>query len=129
MAEPDATSETTSDATSEATPAATSGATARPTVEELREAVRQVEDPEMRMSIVDLGLVYGIDIDDGGMVTVSLTLTTPACPVGPMLQSQTYHVLTQMDGVEDVEVNLVWDPPWDPKTMASEEVKMMLGIW
>ena len=129
MAEPDATSETTSDATSEATPAATSGATARPTVEELREAVRQVEDPEMRMSIVDLGLVYGIDIDDGGMVTVSLTLTTPACPVGPMLQSQTYQVLTQMDGVEDVEVNLVWDPPWDPKTMASEEVKMMLGIW
>ena len=60
---------------------------------------------------------------------LDLTLTSPACPIGPMIQGQAYHLLTQMDGVEDVEVNLVWDPPWDPKTMASEEVKMMLGIW
>jgi metal-sulfur cluster biosynthetic enzyme len=46
-----------------------------------------------------------------------------------MIQGQIYHVLSQMDGVEDVEVNLVWDPPWDPKTMASDDVKLMLGIW
>ena len=100
-----------------------------PTVEELREVLHQVEDPELRMSIMDLGLIYGVDIDEDGMVTIDLTLTTPACPVGPMIQGQTYQLLSQMDGVEDVEVNLVWDPPWDPKTMASEEVKMMLGIW
>ncbi len=100
-----------------------------PTVEELREVLHQVEDPELRMSIMDLGLIYGVDIDEDGMVTVDLTLTTPACPVGPMIQGQTYHLLSQMDGVEDVEVNLVWEPPWDPKTMASDEVKMMLGIW
>lgn len=103
--------------------------TTRPTVDELREVLAQVQDPELRMGIVDLGLVYGIDIDDQGVVTIDLTLTTPACPIGPMIQGQAYHLLTQMDGVEDVEVNLVWDPPWDPKTMASDEVKLMLGIW
>lgn len=101
----------------------------RPTTDELRAILRQVEDPELRMSIVDLGLVYGIDIDDEGEVTIDLTLTTPACPIGPMLQGQIYHILTQLDGVEDVEVNLVWDPPWDPRTMASEEIKLLLGIW
>ena len=101
----------------------------RPTVEELHEVLRGVQDPELQMSIVDLGLVYGVDIDEDGMVTVDMTLTSPACPVGPMLQGQIYYLLTQMEGVEDIEVNLVWDPPWDPKTMASEEVRMMLGIW
>ena len=103
--------------------------TERPTAEALREVLRQIDDPELRMSIVDLGLVYHVEIDDDGLVTIDLTLTTPACPIGPMLQGQAYHMLTQLDGVEDVEVNLVWDPPWDPKTMASEEVRMQLGIW
>lgn len=107
----------------------TTEATARPTAEEVRAVLQDVQDPELRMSIVDLGLVYGVDVDESGIVTIDLTLTTPACPVGPMIQGQAYHLLTQMDGVEDVEVNLVWDPPWDPKTMASDDVKMMLGIW
>ncbi len=106
-----------------------SDGTTRPTVEELRAVLQTVQDPELRMSIVDLGLVYGIYIDEQGVVTIDLTLTTPACPIGPMIQGQAYHLLTQMEGVEDVEVNLVWDPPWDPKTMASDEVKLMLGIW
>jgi len=101
----------------------------RPTTDEIRAVVRQIDDPELRLSIVDLGLVYGIDIDDDGEVTIDLTLTTPACPIGPMLQGQIYHLLTQLDGIEDVEVNLVWEPPWDPKTMASEEIKLQLGIW
>ena len=102
---------------------------ARPTLEELRAVLQTVQDPELHMSIVDLGLVYGIYIDEQGVVTIDLTLTSPACPIGPMIQGQAYHLLTQMDGVEDVEVNLVWDPPWDPKTMASDDVKLMLGIW
>jgi metal-sulfur cluster biosynthetic enzyme len=101
----------------------------RPSLEELRAVLQTVQDPELRMSIVDLGLVYGIYIDEQGVVTIELTLTSPACPVGPMIQGQAYHLLTQLDGVEDVEVNLIWDPPWDPKTMASDEVKLMLGIW
>jgi metal-sulfur cluster biosynthetic enzyme len=100
-----------------------------PTLEELWAVVKEIQDPELRMSIVDLGLVYHVDIDDEGLVTIDLTLTSPGCPVGPMIQGQAYHMLTQIEGVEDVEVNLVWDPPWDPRTMASEEVKMMLGIW
>ena len=101
----------------------------RPTTEELWEALKVVQDPELHMGIVDLGLVYEVDIDDAGLVSIDLTLTSPGCPIGPMIQGQAYHLLTQMEGVEDVEVNLVWDPPWDPKTMASDEVKMMLGIW
>lgn len=115
----------------EAPPAAEAprGDGGRPSPETLREVLREIEDPELRMSIVDLGLVYHVDIDDDGLVTIDLTLTTPACPIGPMLQGQAYHRLTQLDGVEDVEVNLVWDPPWDPATMASEEVRMQLGIW
>ena len=100
-----------------------------PSLDEINEVLHTVEDPELRMSIAELGLIYGVEIDDQGMITVDLTLTSPACPVGPMLQGMIYHKLTQMEGVEDVEVNLVWDPPWDPKTMASEEVKMALGIW
>lgn len=100
-----------------------------PTTDEIRDAIREVEDPELGMSILDLGLVYGIEIDDGGLVTVEMTLTSPACPVGPMIQGHVYHVVRWMDGVEDVEVDLVWDPPWDPRTMASDDVKLMLGIW
>ena len=107
----------------------TGDGTGRPTLEELRAVLQTVQDPELHMSIVDLGLVYGIYIDEQGVVTIDLTLTSPACPIGPMIQGQAYHLLTQMDGVEDVEVNLVWDPPWDPKTMASDDVKLMLGIW
>lgn len=104
-------------------------AVAFPTNEEIREVLRTVEDPELRMSIVDLGLLYRAEIDDQGVVTVDMTLTSPGCPVGPMLQGMIFHKLTQMDGVVDVEVNLVWNPPWDPRTMASDEVKMALGIW
>ena len=101
----------------------------RPTEEELWEVLRQIEDPELRLGIVELGLIYYVNMDNDGVVTIDMTLTSPACPVGPMLQGQAYHLLTQMDGVEDVEVNLVWEPAWDPKTMASEEVRMQLGIW
>ena len=100
-----------------------------PSEETVREVLDTVEDPELRMSIMQLGLIYGVEVDPEGMVTVNMTLTSPACPVGPMLQGMIYHKLMQTPGVEDVEVNLVWSPPWDPKTMASEDVKMALGIW
>lgn len=100
-----------------------------PTEDEVREVLRTVEDPELRMSILDLGLIYGVQVEDDGLVAVDLTLTSPACPVGPMLQGMIYHKVAQLPGVMDVEVNLVWTPPWDPKTMASEDVKLALGIW
>lgn len=111
------------------TEAAVEGGPSAPTEESLMAVLDTVEDPELRMSITQLGLVYGVEVDTDGMVTVNMTLTSPACPVGPMLQGMIYHKLMQTPGVEDVEVNLVWNPPWDPKTMASEDVKMALGIW
>ncbi len=98
-------------------------------VEQLWEVLKQVQDPELHMGIVDLGLVYSVTLDDYGTVSIDLTLTSPGCPIGPMIQGQAYHLLTQLEGIEDVEVNLVWDPPWDPRTMASDEVKLALGIW
>ncbi|MDA0302298.1 MAG: iron-sulfur cluster assembly protein [Chloroflexi bacterium] len=100
-----------------------------PAEDAVREVLRTVEDPELRMSILELGLIYGVTVEDDGLVQVDLTLTSPACPVGPMLQGMIYHKVAQMPGVMDVEVNLVWQPPWDPRTMASEDVKLALGIW
>jgi len=95
----------------------------------LMEILKSVEDPELKMSVVDLGLIYKIDIQEGKKVTVDMTLTSPGCPVGPLIQSQIYYKLMDLDALDDVVVNIVWDPPWDPKIMASEEVKLMLGIF
>jgi metal-sulfur cluster biosynthetic enzyme len=99
-----------------------------PTYEEMREKLWEVKDPEINMSIVDLGLVYDIEIEEG-VVTVTMTLTSPGCPLGPIIRGEAYAKLKELPGVKDVDVNIVWSPPWDPKTMASEDVKMMLGIW
>ncbi|HXG23201.1 MAG TPA: metal-sulfur cluster assembly factor [Chthonomonadales bacterium] len=98
------------------------------TIDEIRAKLAEIEDPELRFSIVDLGLVYDIRFENG-VVEVDMTLTTPACPIGPMIQELAEHSLKQLPGVEEVVVNLVWDPPWDPRTMASDEIKMLLGIW
>ncbi|MGD9935687.1 MAG: metal-sulfur cluster assembly factor [Dehalococcoidia bacterium] len=99
-----------------------------PTQEELMEKLREVNDPEINLSIVDLGLVYGVEMDEG-TVTVTMTLTSPGCPLGPVIRGEAYAKLKQLPGVKDVDVNIVWSPPWDPRTMASEDVKMSLGIW
>lgn len=95
----------------------------------IMEALKEVEDPELGISIVELGLIYGIEIDDG-KVRVRMTLTSPGCPIGPMLQAAVHGtVLRVYPQAEDVKVDLVWNPPWDPYKMASEEAKDMLGIW
>lgn len=100
-----------------------------PSHEEMMERLAGVEDPELRMSIVDLGLVYGVEAFDDGTVKITMTLTSPACPLGPVIGSQAYAALIDLPGVEDVDVNITFSPPWDPRTMASEDVKMQLGIW
>jgi metal-sulfur cluster biosynthetic enzyme len=97
--------------------------------EEIMDALMPVQDPELRMSIVDLGLVYDVDIDQDGMVDVVITLTTPACPLGPLLIGQIQDTLMDLPGVKDVNVEITFTPPWDPRTMASDEIKMQLGIW
>ncbi|HLF70885.1 MAG TPA: metal-sulfur cluster assembly factor [Dehalococcoidia bacterium] len=99
------------------------------TPEDVIEKLKPVQDPELRMGIVDLGLIYDVKIDDDNIVDVTFTLTTPACPLGPMLIAQIQDAVMDMEGVRDVNVDLTFSPPWDPRTMASDEVKMQLGIW
>jgi len=104
------------------------------TFQQIRDALVPIEDPEIRIGIVDLGLIYGAKIEDGSkqgatVVTVQVTMTSPACPYGPMLLAQIHSALARIPGVQDVNVDLVFDPPWDPRTMASEEAKDKLGIF
>ncbi|MBE7517687.1 MAG: metal-sulfur cluster assembly factor [Thermoflexaceae bacterium] len=99
-----------------------------PTPETLMEKLSEVIDPELGISIVDLGLVYDVTFDDGD-VLVTMTLTSPGCPLGPVIRGEAYAKLKEVPGVKDVDVRIVWSPPWDPRTMASEDVRMSLGIW
>ena len=87
-----------------------------------------VYDPEMGVSIVDLGLVYDIRVDEGDRVEIDLTLTGPGCPVGPRIISDIQQTLDLFLGVKDVKVNLVWSPPWSP-SMMSEEAQDELGYF
>lgn len=102
---------------------------AAPTEEQIIDALRKVVDPEIRIGIVDLGLVYDVDISDEGAVKIKMTLTTPACPYGEMLMASTHRAAEEIEGVTSVEVILVWDPVWDPNTMCSDQAKDQLGIW
>ncbi len=100
-----------------------------PTAEQIMEALEPVQDPELHLGIVDLGLVYDVDVTKDGIVNVLMTLTTPACPIGPLLVGMIQDTLMDLPGVKDVDVELTFAPPWDPRTMASDEIKMMLGVW
>jgi nitrogen fixation NifU-like protein len=98
------------------------------------EALAPVQDPEIHVSIVELGLIYGAEVTpagegDGSKVKVTMSLTSPACPYGPMLLASVHGALAKIPGVRDVDVDLSFDPVWDPKTMASEEAKDQLGIF
>ncbi|MGB4862123.1 MAG: metal-sulfur cluster assembly factor [Tepidiformaceae bacterium] len=102
--------------------------TTAPTYEEMRTKLAEVMDPEINLSIVELGLVYDIAWDNGD-VLVTMTLTSPGCPLGPVIRGEAYAKMRELPGVKDVDVQIVWNPPWDPRTMASDDVKMQLGIW
>jgi len=90
------------------------------------EALREVYDPELHYNIYDLGLVYDITIADGN-VGVLLTLTTPACPIGPMLSEQLQETLRLIPGIKDVDIQWTFDPAWNPDMM-TDEAKADLGI-
>lgn len=92
----------------------------------VNEALKEVYDPELHYNIVDLGLVYDVDVKDGD-VHVLMTLTTPACPVGPMIIEQIQEMLGIMPGVKDVDVEITFDPMWSPDLM-SDEAKSDLGL-
>ena len=97
-----------------------------PTKDDVIEAMRMVEDPELGMDIVDLGLLYDVDVDDS-TVKVTHSLTSMGCPVGPMIQEDIHNVTAALPGVDKVEVELVWDPPWTPERM-SDDAKFILGF-
>lgn len=90
-------------------------------------ALRDIFDPEIPVNIYDLGLIYGVDITEDGAVAVTMTLTTPHCPVAESMPGEVELRVCAVPGVRDAEVNLVWDPPWDPKKM-SDEAKLELGM-
>jgi metal-sulfur cluster biosynthetic enzyme len=97
-----------------------------PTKDDVVEALRQVEDPELGMDIVDLGLLYDVEVA-GGSVKVTHTLTSMGCPVGPMIQEDIDRVTRELPGVDDVDVELTFDPPWTPDKM-SDDAKFILGF-
>jgi metal-sulfur cluster biosynthetic enzyme len=102
-----------------------------PTVEEVRSALVTVKDPELDIGVVDLGLIYDIAIagDAAEHVTVTMTLTSPLCPVGPAFKQSVEDRVKELEGVKSANVDITFSPPWDPRTMASDEVKTILGIW
>ncbi|MEO7247096.1 MAG: SUF system Fe-S cluster assembly protein [Novosphingobium sp.] len=90
-------------------------------------ALKEIFDPEIPVNIYDLGLIYGVDVDESAGVTVSMTLTTPHCPVAESMPAEVEMRVSAVPGVRDAEVNLVWDPPWDPAKM-SDEARLELGM-
>ena len=90
-------------------------------------AIRTVYDPEISVNIYDLGLIYGLDINARAEVSVRMTLTAPGCPVAGILPEQVAAAIRAVDGVADAQVELVWDPPWNPEMM-SEAARLELGM-
>jgi metal-sulfur cluster biosynthetic enzyme len=92
------------------------------------EALKEVIDPELGINIVDLGLIYSVEIEENGRITIAMTLTTPGCPLHASFAQEIERVLWQsFPGLSGLSVVLVWDPPWNPK-MISREARAWLGI-
>ncbi|MFQ5599984.1 MAG: SUF system Fe-S cluster assembly protein [Candidatus Krumholzibacteriia bacterium] len=95
--------------------------------ERIVEVMKSVYDPEIPVDIYELGMVYGIEVDEAGNATVTMTLTTPACPVAESLPAEVELRLNAVEGVRSGTVKLVWEPPWTPERM-SEAAKLQLGM-
>ena len=91
------------------------------------EAVKKIYDPEIPVNIYELGLIYKIDVDEKNKVNVDMTLTSPNCPVAESLPKQVKENILKVEGVSDVNLNLVWEPPWDKDKM-SEAAKLELNL-
>jgi len=98
------------------------------TKEIIRGKVAEVQDPEIGIGLVDLGLIYDIEVLDEKSAYISMTLTTPGCPYGPTLVADVEKAVKSL-GMDNIEIEIVWDPPWDPVEMASDYAKDVLGIW
>lgn len=95
------------------------------TEEKVHNALYSVIDPELGIDVVNLGLIYGIDIDTNS-VTVTMTLTTPGCPLHESMSSAVYNAVRMIDPEKEVKINLVWDPPWTPERL-TDQAREMLG--
>jgi metal-sulfur cluster biosynthetic enzyme len=104
----------------------TSASTTSLTPDGVRQALRKVKDPELDLNIVDLGLVYDVEIDDG-QVKVTMTLTSPGCPAGPMITNDVYKEVRALEGVKDVDVEIVWEPYWTPERI-EPKIRAMMGF-
>jgi metal-sulfur cluster biosynthetic enzyme len=98
-----------------------------PTPETVRKALRAVKDPELNLNIIDIGLVYDIEVSAAGEVHVRMTLTSPGCPAGTEITEDVKRVVSDLEGVAGTEVELVWDPYWTPDKM-DPRVRAFLGF-
>lgn len=98
-----------------------------PSEDDLKEALRTVYDPEIGINIVDLGLVYDILFEDDGEVGITMTLTSPGCPLSHVIGEQVREALDGLPGITHIKLDLVWSPPWNP-SMMTEDAKMELGM-
>jgi metal-sulfur cluster biosynthetic enzyme len=96
------------------------------TADDVEEALTNVIDPELGLDFVELGLIYGVEVD-GGKVHVTFTLTSPGCPIGPQVSEQIEEFVSELPDVESVESSMVFTPPWTPERM-SEDAKFALGF-
>ena len=96
------------------------------TVDDVQDALTNVIDPELGLDFVELGLIYGVEIE-GGDVFVSFTLTSPGCPIGPQVSEQMREFVGELDGVDKVHPKMIFDPPWSPEMM-TEDAKFALGF-
>jgi metal-sulfur cluster biosynthetic enzyme len=102
-------------------------ATAKIEANAVREALKEVFDPEIPVNVVDLGLIYGIEVDDENKVEVTMTLTAAGCGMGPYIAQQAEWAIAEIEGVQDINVDIVFDPPWSPDNI-TEDGKKLLGI-
>ncbi len=101
-------------------------ATKEVTMDEVREALRDVYDPEIPVNVLDLGLIYDVQLNKG-QIYVKMTLTAPGCGMGPYIAQNAEWRIAEIEGIEDVEVEMVFDPPWNPE-MITEDGKKLLGL-
>ncbi|MGA8942936.1 MAG: metal-sulfur cluster assembly factor [Thermoactinomyces sp.] len=96
--------------------------------EQILEQLEEVIDPELNVDIVNLGLIYGIDLDDDGNVKITMTLTSMGCPLAGVIQQQVVNIVQGIEGINQADVDIVWNPPWD-KSRMSRYAKIALGIF
>lgn len=112
-----------SSVTNEATEAV--HATERPTKEQVLEALKIVKDPEIPVNVVDLGLVYEVDVQEDGLVDIAMTLTSVGCPVQELIRADAEMAVGRLEGVTRVNVDFVWSPPWNPDKMSEDGKRQM----